>query len=150
MGFGHKQMGLEIYARIGYVSGYRMPEVLKRKEFARWQEREGLPDAALCAAVQEMRSGLVDADLGCMLFKKRVARLGRGKSGGYRTVLSAMVGLRYVFLHGFAKSDKDNITAAEKKGLQFVGKVFLKLSGEALTEALRSGVLMEVGCEQDH
>lgn len=127
-----------------------MPEVFKRKEFAKWQEREGLADTALCRAVQEMRSGLVDADLGCLLFKKRVARTGHGKRGGYRTVLSASAGMRYVFLHGFAKSDKDNITPAEKKALQFAGTVFLKLSGEALRAALASGVLMEVGCEQDH
>lgn len=48
--------------------------VLKRKDFARWQAGEKLPDAALCKAVEEMESGLVDADLGGFLYKKRVAR----------------------------------------------------------------------------
>ena len=80
--------------------------ILKRKDFARWQAGEKLPDAALCKAVQEMESGLIDADLGGFLYKKRVARSGGGKSGGYRTLLSARIGSRYVFLHGFPKSDK--------------------------------------------
>jgi hypothetical protein len=30
-----------------------------------------LPDAALCNAVQEMDNGLIDADLGGFLYKKR-------------------------------------------------------------------------------
>ena len=97
-----------------------------------------------------MENGLIDADLGGFLYKKRVARPGGGKSGGYRTLLSARLGNRYVFLHGFPKSDKANITQDEKKALQFAGKVFLELSADALSKALLSGVLLEVHCEQDH
>ncbi|MGQ0697543.1 type II toxin-antitoxin system RelE/ParE family toxin [Panacagrimonas sp.] len=128
-----------------------MTRTLKRKDFARWQTGEKLPDAALCKAVQEMESGLIDADLGGSLYKKRVARPGGGKSGGYRTLLSARLGSRYVFLLGFPKSDKANITQDEKKALQFAGKVFLELSPENLLKALQAGVLLEVCCdEQDH
>ena len=87
--------------------------VLKRKDFARWQAGERLPDEALCNAVKEMEDGLTDADLGGFLYKKRVARPGGGKSGGYRTILSARIGQRYVFLHGFAKKDKANIALTE-------------------------------------
>jgi hypothetical protein len=122
--------------------------VMKRKDFARWQAGERLPDDALCKAVREMEDGLIDADLGGFLYKKRVARPGAGKSGGYRTVLSARIGDRYVFLHGFAKKDKGNITPVEKRALQFAGKVFLDLSGADLRKALHAGVLIEVHCVQ--
>ena len=94
--------------------------------------------------------GLIDADLGGFLYKKRVARSGGGKSGGYRTLLSARMGDRYVFLHGFPKSDKANITQEERKALQFAGKAFLELTREGLSKALESGFLVEVHCEQDH
>jgi len=127
-----------------------MTHILKRKDFARWQAGEKLPDAALCKAVQEMESGLIDADLGGFLYKKRVARSGAGKGGGYRTLLSAWIGSSYVFMHGFLKSDKANITQDEKKALQFAGKVFLELSAYALSRALQSGVLPEVHSEQDY
>ncbi|HBT32114.1 MAG TPA: hypothetical protein DEB15_04395 [Pusillimonas sp.] len=127
-----------------------MKRILKRKDFARWQAAEKLPDAVLCKAVQEMESGLIDADLGGSLYKKRVARPGGGKRGGYRTLLSARIGSRHVFLHGFPKSDKASITQDEKKALQFAGKVFLELSTEALSKALQANVLLEVHCEQDH
>ncbi len=122
--------------------------VLKRKDFAPWQAGERLPDDALCNAVKEMENGLIDADLGGFLYKKRVARSGGGKSGGYRTILSARIGKRYVFLHGFAKKDKANIAQDEKKALQFAGKVFLDLSPAELTNVLRAGLLVEVHCVQ--
>lgn len=123
-------------------------KVLKRRDFARWQADEKLPDAALCKAVQEMEAGLVDADLGGFLYKKRLARSGGGKSGGYRTLLSARIGGRYVFLHGFPKSDKANITPAERRALQFAGKVFLGLPAQDLIKAFRIGVLSEVCCDE--
>lgn len=127
-----------------------MISILKHKDFARWQAHEKLPDILLCKAVSEMENGLIDADLGAFLYKKRVARPGSGKRGGYRTLLSARIGGRYVFLHGFSKSDRANLTQEEKKALQFAGKVFLELSAASLSKALQTGVLMEVQCEQDH
>lgn len=62
--------------------------VYKTRWFDRWARREGLTDAGLCAAVQEMAQGLVDADLGGGLVKKRIGRRGQGKSGGYRTLVA--------------------------------------------------------------
>ena len=126
-----------------------MTRIFKRRDFARWQTGERLPDTVLCKAVREMESGLVDADLGGLLYKKRVARPGSGKSGGYRTLLAARIGSRYVFLHGFPKSDKANITREEKRALQSAGQVFLELPVGNLSKALQSGVLLEVRCEQD-
>ena len=63
-------------------------------------------------------------------------------------MLSARVGRRYVFLHGFPKSDKSNITREETKALQYAGKVFLELSAKELVKALQAGVLLEVCCEK--
>ena len=51
----------------GIVFGVPNMTVFKRRDFARWQASERLPDAALCKAVQEMEAGLVDADLGGFL-----------------------------------------------------------------------------------
>lgn len=134
------------YTRNGYNYKIKVMRILKRKNFARWQANEKLPDVALCEAIKEMENGLIDADLGGF-YKKRVARPGGGKSSGYRTLLSVRVGNRYVFLHGFSKNDKANITQDERKALQLAGKVFLELFTEALSKALKLGVLVEVHCE---
>jgi hypothetical protein len=119
---------------------------LKRKDFARWQSREKIPDASLCEAIQGMERGLIDADLGGFLYKIRISRPGSGKRGGHRIVLSARVKERYVFLHGFSKNEKSNITQDERKALQYAGRIFLELSPVGLQRALETGVLIEVDC----
>lgn len=53
-----------------------------------------LTDSALCAAVLEMAQGLVDADLGGGVVKKRVGLAGRGKRGGVRTLVATNKGSR--------------------------------------------------------
>jgi hypothetical protein len=55
--------------------------------FTRFAKREGISDDALKAIVHEMERGLCEDDLGGGVYKKRVARAGAGKSGGYRVIL---------------------------------------------------------------
>lgn len=55
--------------------------ILKLKSFHKWAKSEGISDASLKRAVEEIAKGLVDADLGSGLYKKRVARQGEGKRG---------------------------------------------------------------------
>jgi hypothetical protein len=61
------------------------------------------------------RGGPLDADLGGGVFKQRIAREGGGKSGGFRTTILFRVGSHSFFAHGFAKSDKANVSAKELK-----------------------------------
>jgi hypothetical protein len=105
------------HTRFGYSLEKHVRRIFKRKDFARWMTGEQLGDDSLCKAIREMEDGLIDSDLGGLLYKKRVARPGQGKRGGYRTLLAAKLGQRYVFLLGFAKGNMDNITPTEKKGI---------------------------------
>jgi len=56
--------------------------------FPKWMRKTELTDLLLCQAVQQMREGLIDADLGGDLVKKRIAVGGRGKSAGIRTLVA--------------------------------------------------------------
>ena len=60
----------------------------KTQHFARWFRKTGLSDALLCQTVDEMRKGLIDANLGGGVVKKRIALPGKGKSGGARTLVA--------------------------------------------------------------
>lgn len=53
--------------------------VYKTRWFDRWARKQGLASSSLCAAVHEMTNGLIDADLGGGLFKKRIGRPGQEK-----------------------------------------------------------------------
>lgn len=83
--------------------------IFKTKEFQTLFKKARLSDRDLIAACNEMASGLIDADLGNHLYKKRVATAGQGKRGGYRTLIGAVIGDRYFFVYLFAKNDRSNI-----------------------------------------
>jgi hypothetical protein len=78
--------------------------VFKTRYFGRWMRKSGLTDQKLCQAVQEMKAGLIDADLGGNLVKKRVALPGWGKSGGVRTLVATNKGNRWFFV-GITRRD---------------------------------------------
>lgn len=118
--------------------------ILKTKTFARWARRESVPDKALLASVQEMRSGLADAVLGAGLFKKRIARAGHGKSGGYRAILASDLRDRWFFLYGFAKKERDNVDDDELRSLKRLAQVYLGMDDETIDRLIAAGELMEV------
>jgi hypothetical protein len=62
--------------------------IYQTREFNRWARKQGLPNAALCKAATEMANGLYEADIGGNLLKKRIARPGQRKSGGFRTLVA--------------------------------------------------------------
>ncbi len=118
--------------------------VFKNKVFSKWAAKEGLDDAALLAAVEEMERGLIDADLGGHVVKKRVAIGGRGKSGGARTLLAYKIGNKAFFVYGFAKNARANISSEELKALKHLAKELLGYGEKALAEAIKHGALIEV------
>jgi len=118
--------------------------IFKNKVFTKWAAKEGLSDDALRAAVAEIERGLVDADLGGHVVKKRVSIDGRGKSGGVRTLLAYRVADKAFFVYGFSKNSRANISADELKALKNLAKELLSYSDKALTEAIKHGALIEV------
>ena len=90
--------------------------VFKNKWFNHWASKEGISDAVLHNAAEEVASGKIDADIGGCLFKKRLPRAGAGKRGGYRVVVGYKRPNteRIVFLYAFAKNDKPTYQRRKK------------------------------------
>jgi hypothetical protein len=120
--------------------------VFKTKPFARFASREGIADEELCEAVAQAERGLIDADLGGGVIKRRLAREGQGKSGGFRTILLFRRGVKAFFVYGFAKSDRDNIRRDELKAFRKLAGEMLALDDKALAAAMRNGTIMEIEC----
>jgi len=118
--------------------------IYKTRTFARWVKREGLTDRDLCDAVVEMQKGLIDARLGGGLIKKRVARSGHGKRGGYRVILASNLGDRWVFMFGFAKNERDNVDDDELRLMKRLASAFLEMDDRMLKQALTSGEILEI------
>lgn len=103
-----------------------------------------LTNLALCEAVAEMAQGLLDADLGGGIVKKRVALPGRGKSGGARTLVATNKGSRWFFVFGFEKNDRANISEQELEALQDLAHDLLARTGAQLDLAVQESALEEI------
>jgi hypothetical protein len=123
--------------------------IFTTKSFGRFCRKAGITDQALDCAVEELERGLIDADLGGGVLKKRIARVGGGKSGGFRTLLAFRSGDRTVFIFGFAKSGRDNISSSQLSSLKEAAKVYLGLTDDEIEEALRAGALREVTYDEE-
>lgn len=116
----------------------------KNREFQKFVKTEGLTDADLWAAIDEVEAGLVDARLGGFLIKKRVPRPGAGKRGGYRTIMAHRQESRLFLLYGFAKNDRDSISEQERRALRALGELYMGLADDGLEAALKGGILLEL------
>ena len=118
--------------------------IFKTKWFTRFAGKEGIDDAKLVETVQNIESGLIDADYGGGLIKQRIARDGGGKSGGYRSAVAFRSETRSIFLFAFPKSNQENLTAVEKREYKKAAALYLGMTEENLKKAIDSGALIEV------
>jgi hypothetical protein len=118
--------------------------ICKTKPFQRFARRNRLDDLVLRQAAESVQNGQADADLGGGVYKQRIARARQGKSGGYRTILVQRRGGDLVFVHGFAKSEKGNVTHAELEALKAQATAFSKLTPEQVRTAVESGAWVEL------
>jgi hypothetical protein len=118
--------------------------IFKTRFFARQMQKIGLSDELLLNAVDEMERGLIDADLGGGVVKKRVALPNRGKSGSTRTLIATNKNDRWFFMLGFEKNQLENITGKDLKALKVVAADLLNYSDEELNAAVKNDKLEEL------
>ena len=118
--------------------------IFRNKSFTRFARREDLDDATLRKTIDHAERGLIDAKLGGGVIKQRVARPGKGKSGGFRVIILYKAHALAFFVHGFAKKDRDNIAADELTALKLLASQMLSFDDQAIAKAVESGTLIEV------
>lgn len=122
-------------------------KVYQTKPFARFARKAGVSSAALIEAAKDVAEGRYDADLGGGVFKQRVARPGGGRSGGFRTIIFFRGGDQMLFMEGFAKNEKANLTRKELEALKKLADAFLSMSPAELAETEAQGDLIELEIE---
>jgi hypothetical protein len=126
------------------------PRVFKTRWFQRFARKEKISDAVLFNAVARAGKGQVDADLGGGVIKQRIARAGRGKSGGYRAIIFFRRSELAVFAYGFAKSERENIDSNEEKQFKEAARHVLRLTEKQIAELVKNGDFVELtGDEQE-
>jgi len=123
--------------------------IFKTKAFTRFAGKSNIRDVSLCKAVRDAERGLIAADLGGGVIKQRIARAGRGKSGGFRTLIVFRAGTRAFVVHGFAKNERDNIERDELVALKKLAAELLAYDDKTIARAVGSGTLTEVDCDAE-
>jgi hypothetical protein len=118
--------------------------VFASKWFVRFARKEKIENERLREVIARAEEGSVDAELGGNLIKQRVARQGRGRSAGYRTVIAYQPNARSIFLYGFAKSKRENIETNDLENLKNLAKRLLTLTDAEIGTALAESELIEV------
>ena len=103
-----------------------------------------ISDQIIKKTAKEIKEGLVEADYGHGVIKKRLARKNEGKSGGFRTIILYKKGESLFFVYGFSKSSRDNITRKEEEAFKALAHEVLNMSEQALGKAIHQNVFREV------
>ena len=119
-------------------------QVFQTRRFARFARNELIADSSLREAIARAERGLIDADLGGGLIKQRVARPGKGRSGGYRVIVAYRSSARAVFLLGFAKSERENIGPDELVLLRDLAGNWLGADAVRIRKEIEAGNLQEI------
>ena len=119
-------------------------ERYKLKDFAKWAKKEGVSDEELCAVVSEMSRGLLGDRLGAHIYKKRIKIEGRGKRGGARALVLYKDTDVTLFLYGYLKNDRADISQKEERQLRLFASDFMKLSSADRSRLKAQGKLVAI------
>ncbi|CAI1805991.1 type II toxin-antitoxin system RelE/ParE family toxin [Serratia proteamaculans] len=126
-----------------------MTDIYLTKTFQAFAAHERISDATVIKAAREIQNQLYDANLGSCVYKKRVARAGGGKRGGYRVLIAFRDEDRFFFMRGFAKNEMDNIASDELVGLKRLAALYLDYSPFRLYQLVNDKRLRRLTYEQD-
>lgn len=121
--------------------------VYKTRTFTRWMKKSELNDQDLVDAVKEMQAGLIDADLGGDIYKKRIAIGNKGKSAGVRTIVATKKNNVWFYIFGFEKKVRANISDDEKEALQFLARDLLNADTQQILLYIDTQILIKVNHE---
>jgi len=101
---------------------------LKSKWFAKWAKKNKIKDSDLIFTIGNLMQNKSTVNLGSNLYKVRIAKPSKGKSGGYRTLIVYMQGNRSIYIYGFDKNEKDNLSKEELKDFRELSKTLSKIT----------------------
>jgi len=119
--------------------------IFKSAWFCKFSLKEGITDSSLKTLVSDiLEQDLADADLGGYVYKVRLARPGKGKSGGYRVIVFFKSEDKTFFYYAYPKSVLSNISKKELRNFKRVSKGYFLMTEDQITKALKIGEIIEI------
>ncbi|MHB8808668.1 MAG: type II toxin-antitoxin system RelE/ParE family toxin [Desulfobulbaceae bacterium] len=117
---------------------------LKDQTFFKMGIQAKYSEKGTCVCVGRSSGGNFEANLGGHIYKKRIRLEGQGKSGGGRTIICYKKNDWAIFIHGFAKNEKSNLSPKELNAFKELAKILFDLSPEDIAVAIKNGDFIEV------
>ena len=117
---------------------------LTTKWFYKWSKKAKLTHENLLDAVENLENGLGCSDLGSYLFKVRVKREHSGKSSGFRTIIIYSEGEKAIFVYGFGKNERENITTKELQYFKTLANDLIYLDNKKVEELVEEKILFDL------
>lgn len=118
--------------------------IYKNKDFYSWAKDNKISDNVLIEAINEVNQGLVDANLGGNIYKKRVSIDNKGKRGGARSIIAFKHNDKAFFIFAFKKGSRANISKKELAAFKFLAKYYFKMTKQEIDKAIDIGELFLV------
>jgi len=118
--------------------------IFKNKLFNKWALKQKIEDHTILKMVGEIMQDLYEANLGGMLYKKRIPVSGRGKRGGTRAIVAFKLHKIAVFIYGFSKNQQHNITNTEMIALKKLTSLYVSYSDNELNHLVNNGHFTEI------
>ena len=121
-------------------------------QVSRLMRKERLPDAILCRPARDLVAGILgagEADLRGGLFKKRLARPGSGKSGGYRIIIAFRPPRteRVLFTYAFVKNTAASLTQQGQEALTKAAAALLAADDQQVAALRAANDVREIECD---
>ncbi len=110
----------------------------------KWSEKNSISNKNLLTAIDNISKNYGIVSLGGGLFKVRVAKLGQGKRGSFRTIIVYKESDRAVFIYGFSKSEKDNLDREELKYFRKLAKDLFLIKKSEYLKMIKSGEFFNI------
>ena len=114
------------------------------KWFNRWAKKSKINDQDLFDTLDNLKNGLSTADLGSNVFKVRVKRQHGGKSSGFRTIVVYKENEIAIFLYGFGKNEKENLSKTELLYFKKLGNDFIGLTQQQIEKLIENNTLFNL------
>ena len=118
---------------------------LKAKLFNKWAKKNSISNKILFKTIQDLSNILGTADLGAGLYKVRTAKSGQGKSGSYRTIVVYKESDIAIFIYGFSKKEKDNLSSDELKYFKKLAEDLLSIDRQKYKKMVQIGDFINIG-----
>jgi len=117
---------------------------LKTKWFDKWSKKNFITDEKLLEALKNILYDLGAVNLGGGLYKVRISKIGKGKSGGFRTIVVYRESDIAIFIFGYSKSVKSNLDKDELVYLKSLSKEYLSVNKKDFQKLIEFGKIIDI------